>query len=833
MSSRKSRSPPPQGTPSRPIDGSFPSSASSVVSTTSSYRHHFASLQIQTTPEPPKRVLMEDASHSPKTRGCVGIMVVGLGGANGTTLLGGVLANRHSLTWRGPKGEFRSANYNGCLTQTPPYNEKLKGLAQVSMAAVGGWDVTCSKLGNALLEHQVLDYDLARQVQEEMNKTRVFKGYYDERFSSHHSANNTATHVLQEKEASEALKYLRADIRYFKWRNGVVGHTTVIWSASTEFDCELPYTTARELLHAIEQTEQERGRPLPPSILYATAALLEGCSFVNGGSQNTLSCKALMDLAKQQLGVYCLGSDFDAGQGTFTSATVDYLRTMGLTPKVNTSNSNNKTSREQQNVMEYTSFGFMEQELSMVTYTRASDTILCVPLMIDAAVWCDFFASRSWPYEKVARALSYLFKLSEGAAASAIGDSSLHKQMDILEAQAQAASDSTAKKKGGSSAKRRVRIRPEEKTTEWAIPHDASIICAGLACVDMQLNQATGGDGGEGIETFEGEKSIGGGRYVDRLTAAFGPSTLNVLLIDPVAISSVSMACKTLARLCHGAALDDDFMQVTPPVVNSVVPLCKIGNDDTGNKLLSLLEACGSASRNVETKYIRNARNKDSSGRTALAVLPIYKDGRRGCFFDAASNDTFSPLEMLEMINSLSSGSNAPDLDRSELSFEDVEQYQEELDALNPDYGAFLFGYPHLLPQMQGDGLVSIFQEARFHMMDGGIVALDLNGVPEASFRTSGGLRTVSDLKNDPVIGPALPHVDILHMNEDELMLLTGCEIEGTDASELEDEYIIARAVNLFLLCGVAVVAVTRGKRGSFVSCNDEERFSRSKMLYV
>jgi hypothetical protein len=38
-------------------------------------------------------------------------------------------------------------------------------------------------------------------------------------------------------------------------------------------------------------------------------------------------------------------------------------------------------------------------------------------------------------------------------------------------------------------------------------------------------------------------------------------------------------------------------------------------------------------------------------------------------------------------------------------------------------------------------------------------------------------------------------------------------------------------AMNLFLLCGVAVVAVTRGRDGSFVSCNDADRFKRSKML--
>jgi myo-inositol-1-phosphate synthase len=91
---------------------------------------------------------------------------------------------------------------------------------------------------------------------------------------------------------------------------------------------------AKTLLDSIEMTEEERGGPLPPSLLYATAALLEGCSFVNGGSQNTLSCPGLTKLAKQQLGVYFLGTDYKAGQTKFKTAAVEYIRTMGLLPRV-------------------------------------------------------------------------------------------------------------------------------------------------------------------------------------------------------------------------------------------------------------------------------------------------------------------------------------------------------------------------------------------------------------------------------------------------------------------------------------------------------------------
>ena len=112
-----------------------------------------------------------------------------------------------------------------------------------------------------------------------------------------------------------------------------------------------------------------------------------------------------------------------------------------------------------------------------------------------------------------------------------------------------------------------------------------------------------------------------------------------------------------------------------------------------------------------------------------------------------------------------------------------------------------------------------------------GIVALDLNGVNEASFARSESYRHPQDLRNDPVIGQALEHVDILHMNEDELVMLTGCQVKGKPNSERADEFAIGNAVNIFLACGVAVVAVTRGKRGSYVACNRVDRFRRSPML--
>ena len=41
----------------------------------------------------------------------------------------------------------------------------------------------------------------------------------------------------------------------------------------------------------------------------------------------------------------------------------------------------------------------------------------------------------------------------------------------------------------------------------------------------------------------------------------------------------------SVAMACHVDPLDDVYMKITPPVISSIVPLCKVGFDTSGNKL--------------------------------------------------------------------------------------------------------------------------------------------------------------------------------------------------------------------------------------------------------
>lgn len=84
---------------------------------------------------------------------------------------------------------------------------------------------------------------------------------------------------------------------------------------------------ADSLLKAIQADNKE----VSPSTLYATAAILEGCSYVNGSPQNTL-VPGVIELAKKQ-DVFIMGDDFKSGQTKIKTVLTDYLVAAGIKPQ--------------------------------------------------------------------------------------------------------------------------------------------------------------------------------------------------------------------------------------------------------------------------------------------------------------------------------------------------------------------------------------------------------------------------------------------------------------------------------------------------------------------
>ncbi|XP_066508654.1 inositol-3-phosphate synthase 1-A-like [Hoplias malabaricus] len=267
----------------------------------------------------------------------LGVMLVGWGGNNGSTVTAAVLANKLGLTWRTKNG-LKSANYFGSLLEAStvslgsgpngevfvPFRDLLP-MVHPNDIVFDGWDISCMDLGAAMERAQVLDWSLQEKLRPHMSKLKPRPSIYIPEFiaaNQEHRADN----VLGGTKA-EQVEQIRRDICDFKEKSGVE-KVIVLWTANTEKFCDVVpgvNDTARNLLNTIQT-----GGEVSPSTLFAVASILEGCAYINGSPQNTFVSGAV-DLAIQG-GVFIGGDDFKSGQTKLKSVLVDFLVSAGIKP---------------------------------------------------------------------------------------------------------------------------------------------------------------------------------------------------------------------------------------------------------------------------------------------------------------------------------------------------------------------------------------------------------------------------------------------------------------------------------------------------------------------
>lgn len=197
----------------------------------------------------------------PKT----GVMLVGWGGNNGSTVTAGILANKLGLSWRTKEGVVQS-NYFGSLTQAStvrlgltesgesvyvPFGNILPTVNPNDFV-LGGWDISSANLAQAMERARVLDYDLQRQLEPHMAKLKPLPSVYIPDFIAANQQDR-ADNVLVGTRMQH-VETIRGDIRAFKEANGL-DKVIVLWTANTERFSSVEVglnTTAAELLASIE-----------------------------------------------------------------------------------------------------------------------------------------------------------------------------------------------------------------------------------------------------------------------------------------------------------------------------------------------------------------------------------------------------------------------------------------------------------------------------------------------------------------------------------------------------------------------------------------------------
>ena len=157
----------------------------------------------------------------------VGVMLVGWGGNNGSTVTAGILANRRGLTWETREGK-REANYYGSLlmastvklgTDAKTGNEinipfhKMLPMAHPNDFVISGWDISSLNLSEAMDRACVLEPTLKDLVRKEMANMKPLPSIYYPDFIAANQEERADNLIPGAKASMEHVEQIRKDIR--------------------------------------------------------------------------------------------------------------------------------------------------------------------------------------------------------------------------------------------------------------------------------------------------------------------------------------------------------------------------------------------------------------------------------------------------------------------------------------------------------------------------------------------------------------------------------------------------------------------------------------------
>ncbi|MBU2501022.1 inositol-3-phosphate synthase [bacterium] len=237
--------------------------------------------------------------------GKLGILTPGMGAVS-STFIAGVEAIRQGL--RLPIGSFTQMGHIRLGKRTDdrqPLVRNFVPLADLDDLVFGGWDIFPDSVYEAAMKAGVLEKELLNQLKPQLDAIRpmkaVFDNFYVKKLEGTHVKSGT------KMELAEALM---KDMETFKKENGC-DRLVMVWCGSTEIF--MKRSEVHQDLASFEKGLREDHPDIPPSMIYAYAAIKMGIPYANGAPNLSGDVPALEQLAKDK-GVGVCGKDFKTGQ---------------------------------------------------------------------------------------------------------------------------------------------------------------------------------------------------------------------------------------------------------------------------------------------------------------------------------------------------------------------------------------------------------------------------------------------------------------------------------------------------------------------------------------
>ena len=235
----------------------------------------------------------------------LGIAVVGVGGAVGTTMAAGI-----ELIKKGAAG-----------TGGLPLAGADADLVDYGDISIAGWDLFPDHLAAAAENHDVLTHKQFVAVEENLRGVKPWPAISDPRFL----ANVDGSNRLGPATLRETVEKLRADLATFR---EAVDAVVVINLASTE-KLAAEGNEIFNSLAGFERALDENSPDVSPAMLYAYAAITEGVPYGNFTPSLSADMPALIKLAEKQK-VAIAGKDGKTGQTFIKTVLAPALKARAL-----------------------------------------------------------------------------------------------------------------------------------------------------------------------------------------------------------------------------------------------------------------------------------------------------------------------------------------------------------------------------------------------------------------------------------------------------------------------------------------------------------------------
>lgn len=238
--------------------------------------------------------------------GKLAILMPGLG-AVATTLIAGVEAIKKGKSE--PIGSLTQMSTIRIGKRTDNKNPVIRDfvpLTKLNDIVFGGWDIYEDNVYEAAANAGVLERLQLEDLKTELEKIKPMPAV----FSQDYVKNIHGSNVKKTQSKVELAQELMNDILRFKEENNCA-RVVMVWCASTE-----KFIEPSEIHQSLELFEIALGNNderIPPSMIYAYAALKLGVPFVNGAPNLTVDVPAMIELAKLT-NTPIAGKDFKTGQ---------------------------------------------------------------------------------------------------------------------------------------------------------------------------------------------------------------------------------------------------------------------------------------------------------------------------------------------------------------------------------------------------------------------------------------------------------------------------------------------------------------------------------------